>query len=232
MQKKKATEVIGAANLYELLPKEQISSVFLKDSRECIFGLNTETATGHFLTYEDYYYMYGTLDSSSGPVYVMTSSLAGAFEPGDLRKTAWTGTFNFDGTDYFYSSKYKSIDGTLSAMEYSVVLRLSEIYLIRAEARAMQNNTANAKDDLNAIRRRAGLADADPSSQSAVEDAVIQEKRVELFLEYGNRWFDLKRTKRADAVLGALKPGNWQSSDALYPVPLDEIKKSASVNTK
>ncbi|WP_281867662.1 RagB/SusD family nutrient uptake outer membrane protein [Flavobacterium sp. GSB-24] len=223
---KKATAVISNSGLYELLPKEQLNNVFLKDSRENIFGLNTETETGHFLSYEDYYYLYGSLYNSSGPVYVLTSSLANAFEAGDLRKAAWTGTFNFDGTDYYYSSKYKSIDGTGSALEYSIVLRLSEIYLIRAEAWAMQNNMANARNDLNAIRNRAGLADNESASQSGVLDAIIQEKRIELFLEYGNRWFDLKRTKRVDAVIGALKPTSWQSTDALYPIPLDQIKRA------
>jgi hypothetical protein len=54
----------------------------------------------------------------------------------------------------------------------------------------------------------------------------LQERRVELFLEFGNRWFDLKRTGRADAVLGTLKPDSWNSTDALYPIPIEEIKKA------
>ena len=110
--------------------------------------------------------------------------------------------------------------------ENSVILRLSEIYLIRAEARLMQGNTGNAKEDLNIIRRRAGLIDNSSNIQSEIADAILKERRVELFLEYGNRWFDLKRTQRADAVLGAFKPGDWQSTDALYPIPLDEIRKA------
>ncbi|WP_264554347.1 RagB/SusD family nutrient uptake outer membrane protein [Flavobacterium sp. N503310] len=222
----KASEVISNSALYELLPKGQIGSVFLKDSRESIFGLNTETQTGHYLTFEDYYYLYGTQYSDSGPVYVLTFSLANSFEPGDARKAAWTASFNYDGTDYLFSAKYKGVNGNDSSPENAVLLRLSEIYLIRAEARAMQSNFAAAVNDVNKIRERAELTDIEFDSQSEALDAIMQERRVELFLEFGNRWFDLKRTGHADAVLGALKPGSWQSTDELYPIPIEEIKKA------
>ncbi|MCI9843591.1 RagB/SusD family nutrient uptake outer membrane protein [Flavobacterium pectinovorum] len=222
----KATEVINTADLYQLLPSQEIGDVFLKDSSESIFALNTATETGHFLTNEDNYYMYGFLYGTDGPAYVMTASLANAFEPGDARKTAWVGTFNYDGTDYFYAAKYKDYEVTTSPSEYSVVLRLSEMYLIRAEARAMQNNLINAKEDLNVIRQRALLTVIEPTSQSEILDAVIQERRVELFMEYGNRWFDLKRTGRVDALMSTLKPESWQSTDAFYPIPIDEIRKA------
>jgi hypothetical protein len=49
---------------------------------------------------------------------------------------------------------------------------------------------------------------------------------VELFTEWGHRWFDLKRTGRSEAVLGPLKGASWQSSDVLYPVPLDELQRN------
>jgi len=51
--------------------------------------------------------------------------------------------------------------------------------------------------------------------------AVEQERKVELFSEWGHRWFDLKRTGRANSVLGIIKP-LWQSTDILYPLPLSE----------
>jgi hypothetical protein len=49
--------------------------------------------------------------------------------------------------------------------------------------------------------------------------AIEQERKVELFGEWGHRWFDLKRTGRADAVIGGQKPTTWQSTDVLYPIP-------------
>ena len=61
--------------------------------------------------------------------------------------------------------------------------------------------------------------------------AVEQERRVELFTEWGHRWFDLKRwpgiadvnKSRANEVLGAIKP-DWQSTDEWYPVPRTELQ--------
>jgi hypothetical protein len=65
--------------------------------------------------------------------------------------------------------------------------------------------------------------------QAALLLAVEQERRVELFVEWGHRWFDLKRTKRSDAVLGPLKGANWQSTDTLYPIPSDAIRTNQAL---
>jgi starch-binding outer membrane protein, SusD/RagB family len=219
----KATEVINN-NLYELLPESQIGNVFLKDSKETLFAINPQTTSGHYLTYEDYYYCYGSQYNSL--TYVVTSSLADAFETGDARKTAWTGSFVYDGSTYYYGAKYQDYAGTSDPLEYSVVLRLAEQYLIRAEARAQQNNIPGAVADINVIRTRAGLTSFDVAdmTQTICLSRIEQERRVELFLEYGNRWFDLKRTNRADAILGALKSDTWKATAVLYPIPLSEIE--------
>jgi hypothetical protein len=59
--------------------------------------------------------------------------------------------------------------------------------------------------------------------------AVEQERKVELFAEWGHRWFDLKRTGRSSAVLGAVKGANWQATDTLYPIPADAIKTNVNL---
>jgi hypothetical protein len=51
---------------------------------------------------------------------------------------------------------------------------------------------------------------------------------VELFSEWGNRWFDLKRTGNMEAVMSNVTPvksgGNvWLSYQQLYPIPLDDL---------
>jgi starch-binding outer membrane protein, SusD/RagB family len=228
----KATEVINTSSLYSLLSKSNISKVFLKDSKESIFAINLQTTTGHWLTYEDYYYYYGSKYNST--TYVLTSSLVNAFEAGDARKTAWTGSFVDSDSTYYYGAKYKDYDANSAPTEYSVVLRLAEQYLIRAEARAQQNNltgTTGAVTDINVIRTRAGLTAIDDTNitQAQCLTDIEQERRIELFLEYGNRWFDLKRTNRADAVLGTLKPDTWKSTAVLYPIPLLEIENASQL---
>ncbi|CDT18016.1 hypothetical protein BN1088_1540016 [Sphingobacterium sp. PM2-P1-29] len=69
------------------------------------------------------------------------------------------------------------------------------------------------------VRKRAGLA---PIETGNIIDAIMQERRVELFTESGHRFFDLKRTKQIDAIMknvAPLKQSNWESYKALWPIP-------------
>ncbi len=85
--------------------------------------------------------------------------------------------------------KYKVYINPSPVTEYRMVLRLAEQYLIRAEARAQLGNITGpngATADLNMIRERAGLPDYSGSEdQDAVLNAILQERRVELFSEWG-----------------------------------------------
>ena len=107
-------------------------------------------------------------------------------------------------------------------MEYSIVLRLAELYLIRAETFTHLGDLETAKTDLNKIRNTAGLPDTTASTQQEVLEAILQERRVELFTEFGHRFFDLKRFGKLDEVLGAVKNG-WNSNDSLFPIPESEL---------
>jgi len=61
------------------------------------------------------------------------------------------------------------------------------------------------------------------TDQASVLSAIMKERQVELFAEWGHRWFDLKRTNTANSVLGAEKPTTWKSTAVLYPIPVTEI---------
>ncbi|WP_431210968.1 RagB/SusD family nutrient uptake outer membrane protein [Puia sp. P3] len=56
----------------------------------------------------------------------------------------------------------------------------------------------------------------------------MHERQVELFTEWGHRWYDLKRTGRAGAVLGAEKTG-WTADAALYPVPMAQLQSNINL---
>ncbi|MFC5412586.1 RagB/SusD family nutrient uptake outer membrane protein [Larkinella bovis] len=103
------------------------------------------------------------------------------------------------------------------ASDPSFVLRIAEQYLIRAEARAQRNRLTDALGDLNAIRDRAGLTASTAATQSALLQAIEDERRVEFALE-PHRWFDLVRTGRAAAVLGIT-----DANRLLLPVPVDQL---------
>lgn len=109
-----------------------------------------------------------------------------------------------------------------------MVLRLSEQFLVRSEARAMQGDLIGAKEDLNKIRKRAGLPDTQAETQSEILDAVLEERRHELFTEYGHRFFDLKRNGKLNTSLGNIKAG-WNATDQFFPIPEAEINANPNL---
>jgi len=201
-----------------------LNSAFLKNNTEAIWQLQPINSS------------YNTLEGNrfipfnvggvfmTFPAYPLTNSLMNAFESGDQRKSIWVGVDVYSGTTYYFPYKYKVYSGNPPLNEYYTVLRLGEQYLIRAEARAQQNNLAGAISDLNVIRMRTTLADLPTSlNKTQVLAAVEQERRIELFAEWGHRWLDLKRTNRADPVLNIIKSPNWQITDILWPIPQSQI---------
>ena len=82
-------------------------------------------------------------------------------------------------------------------MDNVPVIRVSELYLIRAEANARlaTPNLVSALADINAIRVRAGLAASTASTQATILTEMETQRRLELAFE-GHRWFDLKRWGR------------------------------------
>lgn len=157
----------------------------------------------------------------------LSNDLVNSFEPGDLRKTGWVDSVTVGNVTYYYPYKYKLNGDPSTSFEAVVMLRLGEQYLIRAEARAELGDVNGAQDDINAIRTRAGLPNTTAADQPSLLTAVMKERRVELFTEWGHRWLDLKRTGEVDAVMSVatpLKGGTWNADWQWYPIPATEIK--------
>ncbi len=106
-----------------------------------------------------------------------------------------------------------------------MMMRLAELYLIRAEARAQQKtNLSGAAADINMLRTRAGLPPTTASTSDGLLAAVAHERQVELFTEGAHRWLDLKRTGQALPVLSVIPLHSAINSiQLLYPVPTSEI---------
>ncbi|NIJ54466.1 RagB/SusD family nutrient uptake outer membrane protein [Dyadobacter arcticus] len=80
------------------------------------------------------------------------------------------------------------------------IYRYSDALLSLAEALNEQNKTADALVYLNPVRTRAGLAAVTSSTQAALRDIILHERRVELAFE-NKRWLDLVRTGKAIDVM-------------------------------
>ena len=167
---------------------------------------------------------------TSTPVYRLTTFLLNAFEANDLRKTTWIQTKTFAGQSV--SIPFKLTIRTANPPEYHTLIRLAEIYLIRAELKALRDDYQGCIDDINLIRSKHGgltIPLPKPTTQSAALGIVLHERQVELFVESCHRWMDLKRTGKMDEVMLAEKPTTWKSTAALYPVPLSEIQRNTNL---
>ena len=210
-----ATKVIEDAH-YRLL--DNLNNVFLKNSEEAIWQLQSvNKSTPGVNTWEGFLVV---PPSATGRAYYnLYDGLVNAFEPGDKRLADWTKTYISRGETYHFPYKYK-IRTAATVEEYSMVLRFAELFLIRAEARAQQNKTDDALEDLNMLRERAGLDDLPATlNKDEVLAATFRERRVELFTEWGHRWYDLIRTGKAIDVLKPLKT-EIDQNDLLFPIPL------------
>jgi len=110
------------------------------------------------------------------------------------------------------------------------VLRLAEVYLIRAEARAQQDRYSgenSAESDVNVIRQRAEVPLIQGTSKNQMLLAVENERRMELCFE-GNRWYDLVRTGRDQEVMNNFT-NNWTEKDRLWPIPLNDITNNPTL---
>lgn len=222
-----STEVINNPR-YSLM--SNLNDVFLANKNEAIWqippvtsGVNTQDGNALIRT---------TAPNTLEPV-SLTSLLVSEFETGDQRKKNWVDSITISTKKYYYPKKYKVKTGS-TVTEYLMILRLAEMYLVRAEAEAQLEKYTEARNDLLALRRRAGLADATltANDKPSLLIAVMHERRVELFTEWGHRWLDLKRTGNVDAVMSVvcpLKGGAWDTRFQWYPIPPTEILNNSNL---
>ncbi len=143
--------------------------------------------------------------------FAISFELLNAYESGDTR--ALVAPAQGDPLGRYYSTKYTD---PATGTDSPIFIRLAEMYLIRAEANL---GSPQAAADLNVLRARAGI---DPLAAVNSIDQILQERFVELAVE-GHRWFDLKRTGKVNEVMSIINPTSWQATDALLPIPQNEL---------
>lgn len=236
-----AAEEIIDSRVYSLYsPAEWVGSWSKQFGSESIFelimddtttGLGSSSLGGYYARYKDYGNVLGYFVNSTDFI----ENILGE-DPTDVR---W-GVYTYDETStdrmgccYKYlGGVSKPGDGKSQAGNVNVkVIRLSEIYLIAAEAALQLNNNAKAVNYLNPIRERSvGLSAITPNEVNL--DLILRERAKELHLE-GHRFFDMMRCNKTITFDDDMDPagGGYQRGHTIdrtsyltvLPIPQREI---------
>jgi hypothetical protein len=220
-----------------LVTASNYATVFSKDM-ESIFSLRvtttetkgTDSPQGiHVRTKPD-----GTIGMTGGTGYgdiTARTDTWNQFESGDVRK-ALIFVENKSGQIVYWSLKYIGYGGAYG-LDNSIILRVSEMYLVKAEAYAMRNGAGDitlAQAALNSIRNNRGLPSINPSGLQLI-DAVARENRMEFLFE-GHRFFDLKR-RGLDIPKGLPGEGTtlpYNDYRVVARIPLYEISANPNID--
>lgn len=229
---------------YSLADMNNYGNLWLHDKGDEIIWKIAYTSNDNLLYGPGYHYY----DKSQNPVnadYIPGNHLLSLYDQAnDIRYTTFFATVVLDPTSNpvwqeTVNVKYPTNPELVRAGNNMIkVFRLSEIYLIRAEAHANTNGGDHAAmNDLNELRRNriSGYVDENLTG-NALKEAIARERLKELCFE-GHRFFDLKRwgigftrtpKPNTNPIYNEL---TIQASNTrwLWPIPLDEIKANKNI---
>lgn len=215
-----ATDVIGDAN-YSLLDAGSFTQIYTKKlSSESILELVFDLQHPSYYNTETYL----RDDALRSDVIFLANADLNTFFQG-RENDARAQLVDYDNVDVSIqpdgrTQKYR---GEATKDNSAYVIRLAEMYLIRAEAKGRTAGRA----DLNTLREARGMADlssGDVSTDAKFLNAVLDERRAELNFE-GHRLFDLARTGKVTDVLG-------EGVQPIMPIPQREIAATNGVVTQ
>jgi hypothetical protein len=163
------------------------------------FGYTSATVYGDYVATQDLLDLYETADIRKQLFLEKTISTLVNLQPVNLK--------------YYFTKKFQGNPGY-------VAFRLSEQYLIRAEAALKLNNPDQAKTDINIIRTRANATLLTDTNN--LEEVIFLERRKELCLE-GHLFFDIARNKkdisRNDGCIALNCSITYPSPKYVLPIP-------------
>ncbi|MBO9585069.1 MAG: RagB/SusD family nutrient uptake outer membrane protein [Flavobacterium sp.] len=173
---------------------------------------------------------YGYTTNSNYGYYSASNDLIYLYESNDIRKqlflTKSIGTIvnlQLVPLNYNFTKKYQDNPGY-------VAFRLSEQYLIRAEAAIGLNNVDQARTDINTIRARAKATLL--TDNSNILEALLLERRKEFCFE-GHLFFDIARNKkdvsRNDGCISSACSVTYPSPKYILPIPRSNINLNTNL---
>ncbi|GAA3963914.1 RagB/SusD family nutrient uptake outer membrane protein [Mucilaginibacter dorajii] len=194
-------------NYADEFPFPNQSATHVDNTSEDIFAMQvtTQQGTNTFNTY------YASADYGGRGDIIVKSSFLNNFTSGDDRLSVYNedsdGTLRCDKFDNLYGNAH--------------VIRLAEIYLIRAECNSRLGSSSGATpvSDINKIRNRAGLS----SLATVTLTQILNERKLELAFEGG---FFLHDGKRLQQTIGGEA---WNSNKLVFPIPQIEINANKNL---
>lgn len=223
--------VVNGASAAGISLQTSFADVFGADNdlnSEILFATQISSAIGDEYNFGSDFWNWFVGDDSKSD-FPVDADLVAAFDSnaGDLRKAV---TISADGKTAIKFPK----DGGLGGEHDWIELRLADVIFLYAETLNANDNASGAESDailamLDDIRTRAGLSSlvGTATTQAAVKQAILDERRLELAFE-GQRWFDLVRTGTVNAEMGQ----TISSEYLLFPIPISEILASGGVITQ
>jgi hypothetical protein len=211
-----ATAVIQSGRYQLVRPYSNIFAV--ENSPESIFSIQYTINDDNFLAF---WFLPSHLGGRRG--FAPTANLRTALtsQGGDRLNATLDIYFTAAGSLRRYGKKYFRV---ATGDDNVLVLRIAEMYLIRAEANWRLNPTdvATVLADVNEVRRRSNVPDvlpADVATSDLLRDAILRERRLEFALE-GHRFFDLRRMLGDAGAAGFLQIEPFRLR---FPIPQREL---------
>lgn len=227
-----ASSIINRPDLFYLEP--ELNNVFSSTSNEAIFQLKPDNLDDLIRNAVPEGYLFMPINAGGTSSYKFNDDFVNSFDNEDKRKLTWMAERSGEFGPFKYTiGNPEAVWGGYQP-QYYMVMRLAELYLIRAESSLLLSdaNKDNAIVDLNALRTRAGLDDlSNALTVEQVKNAIADERKFELFAEWGHRWFDLKRTGKATGILSQIAAKQPWAGDyqLLYPIPVFEIANNGNI---
>lgn len=145
------------------------------------------------------------------------------YSDGDNRKESSVRHLVVGDDETYDCVKYPSYDGS----DPWPIIRMGELYLISAEAQGYPAGVQRL-NELRVKRKLSGWTPGTDINASNFLERIIQERRLELFVE-GSRWYDLRRLwnsgdagKQAVLNLRTLQPGETSREGASQNMDIDD----------
>lgn len=221
-----ASQIIAKSSDYSLYTVDNYTTVWGTDAAsEVIFEVYGSTGNANNPYWENIGNMY---DPDGYGDVCATNNLLALFEAGDVRANMFKTKAGYDS--YRWPSKYP---GKANLREDNIpIIRLSEMYLIRAEAslKGVTTTGVTALDDYNMIRTNRGL---DAATSVNMND-LFDERRRELCFE-GHLVFDYARLGKAldrddeDNKITGAEDIPFPSYRWALPIPISEMEANENM---